>query len=75
MRPPAEWSEKDLLELIKVKAEEGPQLEFKAADSLDSSDKKKTEISKDVSAFANSAGGTVCMESLNQSNSHVAPNQ
>jgi hypothetical protein len=59
MKPPSEWSEADLLELIHLKTEENIQLDFKRADSLGSSDGKKNEISKDVSAFANSAGGTI----------------
>jgi predicted HTH transcriptional regulator len=59
MKPSSEWSEKDLLELISSKYEESLQLDFKRAESLDSSEKKKIEISKDVSAFANSAGGTI----------------
>lgn len=59
MKTPAEWSEADLIELIRIKQEEGLQLDFKRAESLDSADKKKMEISKDVSAFANSAGGAI----------------
>ncbi len=59
MKSPAEWSEPELLELIHLKQEEGLQLDFKRAESLDSADKKKMEISKDVSAFANSAGGAI----------------
>src|SRR5712692_6307153 len=59
MKAPAEWIEQDLLSLISFKQEESLQLDFKRAESLDSADKKKIEISKDVSAFANSAGGTI----------------
>ncbi len=59
MKSPAEWTEQDLVDLIHLKQEENLQLDFKRAESLDSTDKKKTEISKDVSAFANSAGGTI----------------
>lgn len=60
MNPPEEWTEDDLSELIALKQEESVQLEFKRAESLDAADqRKKTEISKDVSAFANSAGGTI----------------
>jgi schlafen family protein len=59
MKSPEEWIEKELLELISLQQEETLQLEFKRAESLDKADKKKTEISKDVSAFANSVGGTI----------------
>lgn len=59
MKSPDEWTERELLEFISLKQEETLQLEFKRAESLDKADKKKAEISKDVSAFANSAGGTI----------------
>jgi hypothetical protein len=59
MKDPTTWEELDLLQLILTKQEEHLQLEFKAADALGNSDGKKAEISKDVSAFANSAGGTL----------------
>lgn len=45
--------------LIRDEVEEHLQLEYKAAAALDKSDKKKDEISKDVSALANAAGGTL----------------
>ena len=45
--------------LVVTGAEEGPELEFKGAGALKASDKEKTEISKDVSSFANSAGGAI----------------
>ena len=59
MKDPTTWDESDLLQLIQTKQEEHLQLEFKGAIALGDSDGKKTEISKDVSAFANSAGGTL----------------
>jgi predicted HTH transcriptional regulator len=49
----------DLVDLINLKQEESLQLDFKRAESLDSTERRKAEISKDVSAFANSAGGTI----------------
>lgn len=49
----------DLQGLIKNEAHESLHLDFKASDSLGKSDGKKTEISKDVSSFANSDGGTI----------------
>lgn len=59
MRLPQEWQEEDLLQLIKEKHEESIELDFKRADALAKTDGSKKEISKDISAFANSAGGTV----------------
>ncbi|HTE22898.1 AlbA family DNA-binding domain-containing protein [Flavitalea sp.] len=49
----------DLEELISVKAEESIYLEFKKSGALQMSDKVKEEISKDISAFANSDGGVI----------------
>jgi hypothetical protein len=49
----------DLNNLIKDKIEEGSELEYKSSGALDKSDKKKSEIAKDVSAMANASGGTV----------------
>lgn len=59
MRPPIEWTEQDLEELVQLGVKEGLELEFKRCDALRLDDKSKTEVSKDVSAFANSAGGTI----------------
>ncbi len=64
MKQPESWEENDLLQLIENKAEESITLEFKEADALQPTDGKKaerskTEISKEVSAFANSAGGAI----------------
>ncbi len=60
MKSPDLWNEDDLLQLIANRQEESIQLDFKRADALQQTDgKKKDEISKDVSAFANSTGGTI----------------
>ena len=59
MKNPADWERKDLQSLIATGAEEGAQLEFKSAAALKVADREKTEISKDVSSFANSAGGII----------------
>jgi hypothetical protein len=53
------WNKARLLALIADKIEESSTLDYKAADALDGSDKKKGEITKDVAAFANSGGGTI----------------
>jgi hypothetical protein len=54
-----DWDERDLLELIKLGVQESLELDYKQCDSLQRTDTKKNEISKDVSAFANSAGGVL----------------
>jgi hypothetical protein len=54
-----EWSEAALQQYIDDQTEETLTLDYKGADSLDRTDKKKTEITKDVSAMANSAGGLI----------------
>lgn len=54
------WDEQRLQMLIAGRIEENSELEYKRAAALDRSDqKKKAEISKDVSAFANSSGGVL----------------
>lgn len=59
MAEPWEWEEEDLLALVDNEASESLTLDFKECAALDKSDRKKREVSKDVSAFANSAGGTL----------------
>ncbi len=44
---------------ITEQEEESTRLDYKAADSLSLTDQKKREITKDVSAMANSAGGLI----------------
>jgi hypothetical protein len=51
------YSKEDLDKLIINSAEETTYLEFKDGRSLNTDDKAKNEISKDVSAFANADGG------------------
>lgn len=52
-------TENDLLALIGNAVEESLYLEYKGAGSLINDESKKSEISKDVSAFANSGGGKI----------------
>lgn len=52
-------NEDDIKQIISNKFEESIDLDFKKADSLGNTDGKKAEISKDVSSFANSAGGII----------------
>lgn len=56
---PTTWNEAEIQRYIDDEEEESLTLDYKAADSLGKSDGKKTEITKDVSAMANSAGGTI----------------
>jgi hypothetical protein len=56
---PTRWNEAKIRRYIKDLIEESLVLDYKAADSLAKSDGKKTEITKDVSAMANSAGGII----------------
>jgi hypothetical protein len=53
------WSEQDLLDMIAAGQEEFIELDFKRAPALANSERNKSEISKDVSAFANTIGGTI----------------
>lgn len=57
-------------QLISSQTEESIHLDFKSAGSLEKADKKKAEIGKDVSSFANSDGGII-IYGMNESN-HVA---
>jgi Putative DNA-binding domain len=53
------WQQSTLQAYIDGQVEESLQLEYKAAEALGRQNNKTTEITKDVSAMANSAGGTV----------------
>jgi hypothetical protein len=53
------WSEAKLRNLIDSEIEESLTLEYKSAEALDRVETKKKEITKDVSAMANSAGGVI----------------
>lgn len=52
------WTEQDLLDLAHNQVEESAGLDYKRREALLKADAKK-DISKDVSAFANSAGGII----------------
>ena len=52
-------SMEDINQLISLCVEESINLDFKEAPALEKNDKKKAEIAKDVSSFANSAGGYI----------------
>ena len=53
------WTESRLQNFITSEIEESLTLEYKAAEALDRQETKKKEITKDVSAMANSAGGVI----------------
>ncbi len=59
MKDAIDWDETDILSLIKDRAQESLTLDYKKSDALGKSDRKKTELSKDISALANSAGGVI----------------
>src|SRR6266446_8886102 len=59
MKDAIDWGEADILSLIKDKVQESLTLEYKKSDALAKTEGKKTDLSKDVSAFANSAGGVI----------------
>ncbi len=67
-----EWDENDLLDMVKAGTQESIELDFKESGSLQATDKKKDDISKDVSAFANSAGGTIIYGMTEDKVTHVA---
>lgn len=54
-----QWSQASLEDYIRNEVQESLSLDYKASDSLSKESKKKTEITKDVSAMANSAGGII----------------
>jgi Schlafen, AlbA_2 len=56
---PTIWDQAELQRHINDEVEESLNLEYKAGDALGTNNDKKKEITKDVSAMANSAGGTI----------------
>lgn len=59
MREYADFEEDDLLKLIADEREESIDLDYKASAALEKTDARKNDVSKDVAAFANSAGGVL----------------
>src|SRR5688572_25971720 len=53
------WDEEQLQSYVDNLVEEGQTLEYKAANALKRTDGAMNEITKDVSAMANSAGGVL----------------
>ena len=54
---PKSWTENKIQRYIDSEIEESLTLEYKSGDALGKSDYQKQEITKDVSAMANAAGG------------------
>lgn len=54
-----QWTMSRLEQMIRDEVEESLTLEYKAADSFGKNDARKKEMTKDVSAMANSAGGII----------------
>lgn len=69
MKPTSDWDEEYLKELIKLGEQESLTLDYKASAALKNQDKEKNDLAKDVSAFANSAGGVLLYGMLE--NKHV----
>lgn len=59
MKPVSEWTRNDLEQLIADDVRESLTLDYKSSPSLGRESKQRNELSKDVSAFANSAGGII----------------
>ncbi|WHU02742.1 ATP-binding protein [Sphingomonas sp. NIBR02145] len=59
MRPLDEWDENDLQALIANQVQESLQLDYKQSAALAKNNNSQNELAKDVSAFANSAGGRI----------------
>jgi len=53
------WDENVIKDLIRNQREENLHLEYKRSAALVNNERNKSELSKDVSAFANSDGGTI----------------
>lgn len=59
MRPLEEWTVADLEELVGDDVQESLTLDYKQSAALAKNDASRNELAKDVSAFANSAGGRI----------------
>lgn len=59
MKEPWQWEEEDIETLIREQRKEDLRLEYKRSDALGRTETARTDISKDVSAMANSAGGAI----------------
>jgi hypothetical protein len=75
MKNPWEWDENDLLDMVKAGTQESIELDFKESKALLNVKGQKDvryEISKDISALANSAGGVLIYGMVEDKRTHVA---
>ena len=66
------WTFERLNHLVSGQVPESLTLEFKESTSLDKTESKRKELSKDVSAMANSAGGVIVYGVREDPKTHVA---
>jgi len=72
MNEPDKWSIADLHNLIESQASESVTLEFKASCALEKTEGSRKELTKDISALANSAGGVIVYGIVEHQETHVA---
>ncbi len=66
------WTIERLLASVRDKTPEGVTLEFKSSEALAKTEANKKELAKDISALANSAGGTIIYGVVEDSSTHAA---
>lgn len=71
MKQPWEWDEDDIIRLVDERVSESINVEFKGCGAL-RGDGWRTELAKDVSAFANSAGAAIIFGIAEDRNTHEA---
>lgn len=76
MRPVEEWTEADLKQLVRDQVQENGELEYKRSqkltwDTQPEREKRLNDLSKHVSAFANSNGGTLIFGIAEDGKTHL----
>lgn len=64
--------ESDLQELISLGVQESTSIEYKRCAALQNTEVSKNELSKDISAFANAAGGSIIYGMVEENNLPIA---
>lgn len=72
MNDPTTWTVADLATLVTAREPENLTLEFKASAALAKDDKKRNDLSKDISGMANAAGGVIVYGIVEHEHHHVA---